>query len=87
MIIRIDEPVIEIDKWVPDEDSYPKNWMVCTAEDCDGLILPMRLDKPPHTVSNDQYCVLCGQRYHFNNLGEEIEDQNEAFVRYFENED
>lgn len=83
--IRVDDPVIKIDKWIPRnvDVEHERDWMTCQLDDCDGLIFPMRQDKPPHCIRNDLYCALCGQRYHFNNLGEVYEQENETFRKFY----
>lgn len=61
----------------PDNQKY----MVCEREECDGLVPPMRLETPPHTIRHESYCLRCGQRYYFESLGR-FEDQNKAFEEF-----
>jgi len=81
--------VIEKDEYPYDPDAKDKadecfECEVCGEQNSDGkcgIVVPMRLDKPPHTIRHDLYCLLCGQRYHFKSLGPILEEQNVAFEK------
>ncbi len=77
--LNASNPVIE-------KDEYPGDGGFMECDVCVGQVPWFRIENPPYIIKHDSYCLLCGQQYYFESLGDVREEQNRQFENYWANQ-